>query len=414
MIDVNSNLKKAVMIVSSGLFFMYFFIQMMMFNSLTIYIKQDLGLENSDIAYISSALYLGNFLFLFISGTLLDRYAVKPQLVFAMLICSITTILFAFSNSFYTMYFLRLVIGLTGAYAFLGPFKVMTQTISIRYIGFAIGFLGLLAMLGGVLAQTPFILLINAVGWRTAVVMNGLLGLVITLLNILVLKKDAKQISVVQQSITLSLLAPFKQLFAATNIRNLLCASYAALMNLSLGIFGALWGSVYLVQSRDVQLEKASLISSLIFIGHIVGAPLLGWFSDRVYDRRYLMVFGACISLFTILGFITLQAQPNVNLYLIAVMYFILGFFAGSQPLAYAILVESNKKELLATAASLISILTMASVTFMQPAFTALIRSGRSVSDVSQVNFTGGLYLIAFCFFIAAILPLVIRYRKVR
>ncbi len=57
-----------------------------------------------------------------------------------------------------------------------------------------------------------------------------------------------------------------------------------------------MWGVLYLVQIRGLSRPDASLLTSMLFVGTIVGLPVIGWLSDRIKRRCMPMAFGAIVS----------------------------------------------------------------------------------------------------------------------
>ena len=50
--------------------------------------------------------------------------------------------------------------------------------------------------------------------------------------------------------------------------------------------FAGLWGVPYFVATLGIDRTAAASITSMMFVGWGVGAPLIGWISDRIGRRR--------------------------------------------------------------------------------------------------------------------------------
>ncbi|WP_280522001.1 MFS transporter [Candidatus Coxiella mudrowiae] len=100
---------------------------------------------------------------------------------------------------------------------------------------------------------------------------------------------------------------------------------YRSLMNFQIFLLGAMWGSLYLVQIRGLMRADASFVTSMLFIGTIIGAPVVGWLSDRIKRRRIPMMVGAVIALFLIL---LLMYLPHLSLLALLVL---INYFLGTR-----------------------------------------------------------------------------------
>ena len=82
-------------------------------------------------------------------------------------------------------------------------------------------------------------------------------------------------------------------------------------MNLPVGLLGGLWGVLYLTSTHNVSRVHASEVSSMLFVGTMIGSPLVGWISDKIQMRRPPMLVGALLSLVLISVVIFV---PNLSL----------------------------------------------------------------------------------------------------
>lgn len=55
-------------------------------------------------------------------------------------------------------------------------------------------------------------------------------------------------------------------------------------------------GTLYLEQRLDISSAQASIINGMLFLGAIIGSPLVGWISDRIGLRIVPMKVGVITS----------------------------------------------------------------------------------------------------------------------
>jgi len=373
---MKSALQPWIICFAASLFFFYEFIQGNMFASIADNIMQDFGIQVDKMAYLSSIYYLSNVVFLFVAGMLLDHLSTKKTMIVAMSLCVVSTFLLAHTESFYLALLCRFVTGIGSAFCFLGPIRIASRWFPPAKMAMVAGCIVTMAMTGGMLAQYPLTKLVLNFGWRQSLVYVGWLG-VVMLVAMMFWIKDRPESAVVKRERP-NLWSVAKK--AYLNRQNLRAAFYTSLMNMSVAVFGAMLGSLYLIQRLDVSKEEAALVNSMLFFGAIIGGPLIGWISDKIGLRVLPMKLGAAASLLTILGIMYLP----VSLTMMAVLFFLLGFFTATQVISYAFVAESSPPEMTATAVSIISILTQGGYIVYQNLFSRVLVSVGSMHMVDR------------------------------
>lgn len=391
----NASLLPWMVCFAATLFFFYEFIQGNMFASIAANIMQDYQIQADRMAWLSSIYYLSNVLFLFVAGIVLDRFSIKNTLLIAMFLCVMSTFFLAYSHSFYAALFCRFITGIGSAFCFLGPVRLASHWFPPKRMALVTGAIVTMAMAGGMLAQYPLTKLVNLVGWRQAVQNVGILGLIILIFMFFGIKEKPYAHSKPKEK-------PLKVLSAAKkayfNTQYLRAAFYASLMNMAIAVFGAMMGTLYLVQRLGISSEQASVINGFLFLGAIVGSPLVGWISDKMGLRIIPMKMGVIASLLTLIAILYLPVSYGV----MAILFFLLGLFTSTQVISYALVAESSSLLMTATAVSVISIMTQGGYIIYQNLFSYVLTN---LSDGRMVNGTPVYHLDAYQH-AAIILPL--------
>ncbi len=394
-IDKKSALLPWVVCFAATLFFFYEFIQGNMFASIAANIMQDYQIQADKMAYLSSIYYLSNVLFLFVAGMVLDRYSIKNTILFAMSLCVISTFILAYSHSFYLALFCRFITGIGSAFCFLGPVRLASHWFPPKRMALVTGAIVTMAMTGGMLAQYPLTKLVAYVGWRQAVQDVGILGFCMLVVMFFWIKERPRvAIKKEGQPIKISVAARKAYL----NPQYLRAALYTSLMNMAIAVFGAMMGTLYLEQRLGIGSEQASMVNGMLFFGAIVGAPLVGWFSDKMGVRILPMKAGVLASMLTLLAVLYLP----VSLSTMAVLFFLLGFFTSAQVISYALVAESSSPMMTATAVSVISILTQGGYLVYQNLFSSLLTNYGGMHLINGVP----VYLLEAYQHAAIILPI--------
>ncbi len=351
---------------SASLFFFYELIQGTMFASIADNIMQDFRVQADKMAYLSSSFYVANVIFLFVAGFILDRFSPKKTILIAMSICVLSTFILASAQSFYLALVSRFVIGIGSAFCFLGPIRLASRWFPAQRMALVTGVIVTIGMAGGMLAQYPLTKLAAQLGWREAMVQVGWLGAAMLILMYFgIIEKGQHKSQKIDKKMNLSTIAKKAYL----NAQTLRAALYTSLMNMVIAVYGAMMGSLYIVQKMGIPKEDAAVVNSLLFFGAIVGSPIIGWCSDKLNLRILPMKVGVIASLLTMLAVLFIP----VSLLAMQVLFFLLGFFTAAQVISYALVAESNPAAMTASAVSIVPILTQGGYVVYQILFSFLL-----------------------------------------
>jgi MFS family permease len=354
------NLKQASLVCfTAALYFFYEFIQLNMFNAINPSLMREFNMTAAALGHLSVYYFYGNILFLFPAGIILDRVSTRKVILAAMTLTVLGTFVFANARQIWVAELCRCVIGMVAAFCFLSCMRLASRWFPPQHLAVVIGLIITIAMLGGTVAQTPLTLLIEALDWRMALRIDALMGVVI-LAAIFLWVRDyplGAEITVRHQQQSLRSTGFWQTLKkAVTNRQNWLAGIYTSCLNLPIFLLGAMWGSFYLVQVHGLTHTASTNTTTFIFIGTIIGAPVIGWFSDRIARRKLPMLICAMVCLVLIL--ITMYS-PHLSVFSGMLLFFALGFFSSGQVLGYPVIAESNPPALTGTASGLSATLIM-------------------------------------------------------
>lgn len=353
--------------LAASLFFFYEFVQMSMFNAINPSLIRDFSVSATQLGSLSAAYFYANILFMLPAGLLLDRYSTKLIILIAMLICIIGTVCFSFTNSLYTAMICRFLTGIGGSFPFLCCLRLAIRWFPPKKLGLITGIIMTVAMLGGVVAQTPLTLLTINYGWRTSILIDGFLGVIFMLIIYFVVRNEpmnSNKTTSAQRKSKLPIMQSLKRIIS--NKQNWLLGIYTCMLNLPIFLLAQTWGSLYLSQVHHLNMTKATLVTSMIFIGTILGSPTLGWLSDTLSKRKLPMLLGAIFSLGIIL---IIMYLPNLSFFSLLLLFLALGYSTSTQIITYPAISESNNLATNSGAVGLASILIMSGGAIFEPLF---------------------------------------------
>lgn len=358
-----------VVVLSASLYFFYEFIQMNVFASIDVQLMQAFNLNAPQLGRLASMYFYANALFVFPAGLLLDRFSPRKLLLLAVVIATLGTFGFGLATEYWVAAVSRFIVGVGAAFCFLGCIRIASRWFPPKKMAFVTGVAVTMAMIGGLVAQTPFALLTSWVGWRHAIMLDAALGVVIFfLIYYFVQDRPPNSHDEMKADKTcLQNLGFWKSVsLVVTNPYNWLAGLYTSLMNLPVFLLGALWGIHYLVEVHQISVVQASYATTMFFVGVMLGAPAFGWFSDKVGRRVMPMMVGAVVSLLVILA---LMYVPQLTLMQLIGLFFLIGFATSSQVLSYPVIAELNPTALTGSAISIDSITIMIGGVVFQPLF---------------------------------------------
>ncbi|STX28754.1 major facilitator superfamily (MFS) transporter [Legionella beliardensis] len=324
--------------------------------------SQTLGLLSGIYFYSYAAMQLPG-------GVLMDYFGPQRLLTIATLICSLSTIAFGYTNSFYTACFARLMIGFGSAFAAVGTMKLAANWFPANRFALLTGIMVTVGMLGAIGGEVPLALLIDTYGWRESMFILGTLGIFLAIL-ILLIAKDAPNQSTTahiphdnEEHLWPSLLKLIK------NRQLWLVAVYGGLMYMATPVFCGLWGVPFLMYKMNLAKAVAANYISFVFIGWAIASPLWGIYSNRIGLRKPPLYIGSIGALATSLLFIYAPISSGFLMHLLLLLFGI--FSAGFLP-AFAIAKELCSRQYVATGLSFMNMMNMIGIALAQP-FVGLI-----------------------------------------
>lgn len=393
--------------LSAGLFFLYEFFQLNLFDVINKPLRNEFGIDAAQLSWMSSTYVWANVLFLLPAGVILDRFSPRKIILIAMAICVLGTLGFAVATNFAWAAFFHALTGIGNAFCFLSCVVLVSRWFPPRRRAFVIGCVVTMAFIGGMIAHTPLAYLANHYGWRHALLIDGLAGGVI-LLWIFFIVKDKPTAELVING--LSSQPPYRLVFlnVLTNRQNWLAGLYTSCLNLPIMVICALWGATYLQEVHHQSAITASNVVSLIFIGSIVGCPLVGWLSDNLGRRKPLMILGAVA---TLLVLTPLMLGITLSECSLSVLFFILGVVTSTQVIAYPLIAESNRPESTGVATGVASVIIMGGGGIGQILFGFLMHkhAGAASLHYTAADFQFALWIFPIATVIALIAILLTR-----
>lgn len=343
--------------LSAALFFFYIFIQMNMFNAVGPHLMQTLQFGTSGLGHLSASYFYANVIFLYPAGLLLDRFSPRRLILLVMLGTILCTFWFAIATSYHQVLVARFLTGVFGSFCLLSSVRVASRWFPPKRMALVIGIVVTLAMIGGMISQAPLTYFTDTFGWRQTIVADAIFGFLLLIPMVIFLKDFPAGASKESEAHASGQLRFWQALGKTiTNSQNWLAGVFISLINLPIMVLPT-WGVLFLTQGHQLTRPQAALMTTLMFVGVIIGSTSIGWISDFIGKRKPPMIFGSIACL--IVSVLIIYA-PHPGLWTFKILFFLLGYMTSFQVVGYPLVAESNPPELTGTAEGLSSILIMA------------------------------------------------------
>jgi MFS family permease len=397
------------------LFFFYEFIQMNIMNSLGTYLAKEFNMNATQLGLLSAWYFYGNMLCVPMAGILLDRLSTRWLMTGAMVVCSVSVFMFSLSHNLYFSAACRFLTGLEGAFCLVSAVRLASRWFEPRRMALMTGLAVMMAMFGGIVAQTPVTVLAQHIGWRQTLWVDVALGVVLTALIAVFVRdyppgEEAKQVEQKQALKGMGFWSAKKLVFG--NLLNWCAALFTCFLNLPVSLMGALWGNTYLQAAYHLSATNASYVTSMVFLGTVLGSPAVGWISDKLGRRKLPMQIGAILSLFIVLLVIFV---PNMTTLELAGLFLILGFVSSAQIISYPLVSELNPRFLTGTSVSIVSFTCIGGYAVFLPLFGRIMDwhwSGQMANGIrvyTMSDYQFAMWILPVTFVIAIVMTLFLK-----
>ena len=334
------------------------------------------------------------------AGTLADTLGPRKTITVGLLLSAVGSLVMSMAPSFAMVYAGRLMVSFGVSVGWINLLKLTMEWFRSRELATMTGLSSALINLGQVAAATPLALMIIAVGWRASLVTVAQVTFGLAAISWFIIRDSPAQVGLpsiagLNEPSVRQILEP--QGASRLNLRQRLKTVLSnrrlwPLFLVHFGIFGAYatffnnWAVVYLMQNYGLVRDIAANFVLTAAVGIMVGAPLVGFLSDRVLRRRRLpaVVFASIfLASFLFLGLYGGGHPPLEALYPVC---FLIGLGMGAAPLVFASVGAIAGPSVRGTASGLVNMGGFTSAAIAQPLFGYLLDRGWQGDIIEKVR----------------------------
>lgn len=389
----------------------FFFYEFLLRVSPSVMLDSLRGTFDADAAAISAVLasyYYAYAPMQLLVGMLMDRYGPRHLLFAATGICGLSALAFGLSPNLEILALTRFLTGFGSAFAFVGLLFLTAHWFPHKRLALLIGIANSVAMIGAFAGEGPISLIEDVIGWRNTMVALGIIGLLLAIL-LLLLRKAPKR----KKDTTSSFLGAWKNLLGVlAHPSSWLNAGVAVFIYATTSGFAALWGVSFLMNNHHMSRDQAGFCTSMIYIGWLIGGPIIGHLSDKLGKRRPFILGCALLGGLTMLPLVLLTDLSTLTIYILITL---VGVFSTAELLNFSYAVDLHQNKATGSALAFTNFVIMLGGAIFQPlvgwlldAFTTSIYAN-GATTYSQTDYKIAMLVFPISFFIAFILALFLK-----
>ena len=374
-------------------------------------LSRDLNLRAQELGLLGAAFFYSFALIQIPLGLVLDRIGARMTMLVLNIIGIIGTIIFAQASGLTGGVIGRSLLGIGMAANFMGTLKLLTNWFDLRKFATLSGLALSLGTLGSLAATSPLALLVQMLGWRISFYLLAGLHVFLTLCLFLFVSDMPLERQVLDQTRpngmpAKSVLISIKTLFSSWSYWAI---SFSIFLRYgSFASIQALWAGPFLIVYLGLSPVSAGNLLLILSIGLILGSPIGGMLSDRVFRSRKIIIITA--TFVTALATFALSQYQSLSLiFLLGPIFFLLGFFVSFNQISYAHIRELMPKEMSGTAMAGINFFVMMGAGVFIHGLGAVMQGAGS-----NLLSTGESYQTAFLICSAALLAAAALYATTR
>lgn len=288
------------------------------------------------------------------AALLIDRFGPRRISSIGLLIASLGSIVFGFSPDHMLQRIALFIMGVGSTVALLTALKIISNWFPARYFAALAGLTSCISVIGAGLGLYLTVYLSQLLTWRATIIDYGIIGILYALLFFLIVRDSEPgrkfNLNPILDKVTFIQVAKR----ALRKKDTWLIALYSGFIIAPWVTYLAVWQVPFLKGSFKLDTDVATLINFVNILGFAVGAPVFGWISTHLKNRKAFMIYGPLINIF----FFCLKVYlPIIPIPLLGIISFLETFFLATVILSYTMTHERSLPTVTATVIGVVLIL---------------------------------------------------------
>ncbi len=322
---------------------------------------RDLSLTTEDLGLLSASFFYAFALTQIPISLFLDRIGPRKLMTGLSIIGITGAVIFSYADSLSLGLIGRVLLGMGMACNLMGTFKLLTTWFGPASFATLSGVAFSIGTAGNMFATTPLVLIVEWFGWRGGYrLIAGVNLLIVILFFVLVRDRpDGHRAPASNTATSHGSKRLIGDLAMLLRRRNYWIISLATFV--SYGVFSAfqnLWAGPFLMEVMEFSAVSTGNMIFLLNLGMLLGGPIMGALSDKVFHgRKWVIFYGHVVLSMIVLAFA--WQSPESGLILVGSLFLGFGLFRATGLLMYPHIKDLMPIEMAGTAMTGINFFTM-------------------------------------------------------
>jgi sugar phosphate permease len=358
-------------------------------------IQASFGLSGTLLGMLGSAYFYAYAIMQLPTGLMADSWGPRKTVSAFFILAGIGSVMMGVAPNLAVAVMGRILIGIGVSTVFVCNFKLLSEWFTVRQ--FVIMGSAFMAMggLGALSSSAPLAWISNAVGWRMALIVVGIITLLMAGLVYAFVRNRPSDMGLPsirpvrnETQKEIGVLSGMKMVVFSGRFWPIAVWAFCV-VGMSFAV-GGLWAGPYLMQVYGLSKSATGAVLSTFALAMIFGSPLLGWLSNR-FGRKPILI-GCSVILIGVTGTMSwfVDTLSLSALYLLFFCFFITGGAIG--PIVAAVSKELFPISISGTSVGVVNLFPFAGATFFQ----ILIGAVLTARSRGQGTYTAAGYQIMF------------------
>jgi MFS family permease len=316
-------------------------------------VQKDLGLTVSQVGMVA-AVYTWVFAVgQFFSGALLDRLGAGRVTPVAISLVTIGILIFANAQSFEMLLLAQFVIACGACCGFVGAGFIGGQWFGLAKYSVMFGLVQVVASTASSFSQNLINMGLNQVHWRTFFNSYAMFGVLLAILGFIFIRNRTPAAGFGKAGFGAFLKEVVSNIISVGKMPHIIVVAIMSATTFATWLsMGIIWARRLLQSVHGFDPGWANFGGSLIFLGMAVGSAFVPALSDRMRQRKPLMIVGAALQLVCLLA---LFYVPNPSLFFALAACFLFGVGSSGSMLPFSSAADVVKPDQVGTSAAIVN-----------------------------------------------------------
>jgi sugar phosphate permease len=312
-------------------------------------LQEAFNIGSAQFANIGSMYFYAYFIMQIPSGILADKLGPKKTVASFAILAALGSVVFGMAPTIMVAYIGRFMVGIGVSVVFICLIKIQSRWFYAKNFALMIGFVGLAANTGALLAQTPLVFATSTFGWRNTFIFMGVAMIIFAVLTMVFVKDDPTDMGLPGMDELEGRPAVKSDIKVGESLKSVMSNSRTWIVSVvNVGLYSGYiillgtYGVSYLIAAYGLsKVAAANLIISAV-VGSAAGSIAIGFLSDKIKKRKFILVI---CNAATLAGWL-LFVYVKLPVALLAPFLFVFGFVMTGFTMTWTIANEVNDRRL--------------------------------------------------------------------